>query len=51
MSAIPNFPANQIAPGRALPADLVDDLQRVQKAAQKNHFHSRSRPTHRQRGE
>ncbi len=35
MSAIPNFPANQIAPGRALPADLVDDLQRVQKAAQR----------------
>lgn len=35
MSAIPNFPASQIVPGRALPADLVEDLQRVQKAAQR----------------
>jgi len=35
MSAIPNLPTNQIVPGRALPADLVEDLQRVQKAAQR----------------
>jgi len=33
MAAIPNFLGNE-PPARALPADLVDDLQRVQKAAQ-----------------
>jgi len=35
MSTIPSFAGNELPPVRALPADLVDDLQRVQKAAQK----------------
>jgi sigma-B regulation protein RsbU (phosphoserine phosphatase) len=40
MATAPNVPFNEIdpreiAPGRALPADLVEDLQRVQKAAQR----------------
>jgi sigma-B regulation protein RsbU (phosphoserine phosphatase) len=33
MAAIPNFPNFEVA--RSLPADVVDDLQRVQKAAQR----------------
>src|SRR6202790_2010460 len=35
MAATPNAPFNEIPPVRALPADLIEDLQRVQKAAQK----------------
>jgi sigma-B regulation protein RsbU (phosphoserine phosphatase) len=35
MSTIPNAAVNEILPVRALPADLVEDLQRVQKAAQR----------------
>jgi sigma-B regulation protein RsbU (phosphoserine phosphatase) len=35
MATIPNAAGNQILPVRALPADFVDDLQRVQKAAQR----------------
>ena len=35
MGTIPNAAVNEIHPTRALPLDLVDDLQRVQKAAQR----------------
>jgi phosphoserine phosphatase RsbU/P len=35
MATTPNAPFNEIVPARALPADLVEDLQRVQKAAQR----------------
>ena len=35
MATIPNASSNEILPARVLPADLVDDLQRVQKAAQR----------------
>jgi len=35
MATTPNAPYNEIVPARALPADLVEDLQRVQKAAQR----------------
>jgi phosphoserine phosphatase RsbU/P len=35
MATIPNAAGNQVVPVRALPADFVDDLQRVQKAAQR----------------
>jgi sigma-B regulation protein RsbU (phosphoserine phosphatase) len=35
MATIPNAAGNQTLPLRALPADFVDDLQRVQKAAQR----------------
>ena len=35
MATIPSAAGNEILPVRALPADLVEDLQRVQKAAQK----------------
>jgi phosphoserine phosphatase RsbU/P len=35
MATTPNAPFNEIHPGRPLPADLVEDLQRVQKAAQR----------------
>ncbi len=35
MGTIPNAAINEIHPTRALPVDLVDDLQRVQKAAQR----------------
>ena len=35
MGTIPNAAVNEIHPARALPVDLVDDLQRVQKAAQR----------------
>ncbi len=35
MATTPNVPFSEIVPARALPADLVEDLQRVQKAAQK----------------
>ncbi len=35
MATIPNAAGNQILPVRTLPADFVDDLQRVQKAAQR----------------
>ena len=35
MATAPNVPFNEIVPARALPAELVEDLQRVQKAAQK----------------
>jgi sigma-B regulation protein RsbU (phosphoserine phosphatase) len=35
MATIPNAASTQVLPVRALPADLVDDLQRVQKAAQR----------------
>jgi sigma-B regulation protein RsbU (phosphoserine phosphatase) len=35
MATTPNAPFNEIVSARALPADLVDDLQRVQKAAQR----------------
>src|SRR5947207_6916085 len=34
-SVVPNISAKQIAPVRVLPSDFVDDLQRVQKAAQR----------------
>lgn len=33
MAAIPNVLGNEAPPARALPADLIDDLQRVQKTA------------------
>jgi sigma-B regulation protein RsbU (phosphoserine phosphatase) len=35
MATIPSAAENEFAPARALPADLVEDLQRVQKAAQR----------------
>jgi sigma-B regulation protein RsbU (phosphoserine phosphatase) len=35
MATTPNAPFNEVVPVRALPADLVEDLQRVQKAAQR----------------
>jgi len=35
MATIPNAASNQVVPVRAVPADFVDDLQRVQKAAQR----------------
>ena len=35
MATIPNAAGNEILAVRALPADLVEDLQRVQKAAQR----------------
>jgi phosphoserine phosphatase RsbU/P len=35
MATIPNAAGNLVLPVRALPADFVDDLQRVQKAAQR----------------
>lgn len=35
MATIPNAASNQVVAARALPADFVDDLQRVQKAAQR----------------
>ena len=35
MATTPNAPYNEILPVRILPADLVEDLQRVQKAAQR----------------
>jgi len=35
MATIPNAASNQVVPVRALPTDFVDDLQRVQKAAQR----------------
>src|SRR6202049_4605519 len=35
MATTPNAPFNELVPARALPADLVEDLQRVQKAAQR----------------
>jgi sigma-B regulation protein RsbU (phosphoserine phosphatase) len=35
MATTPNAPFNEIVPVRAVPADLVEDLQRVQKAAQR----------------
>jgi sigma-B regulation protein RsbU (phosphoserine phosphatase) len=35
MATIPNAASNQVVPVRALPSDFVDDLQRVQKAAQR----------------
>jgi phosphoserine phosphatase RsbU/P len=35
MATTPNAPFNQTAPVRTLPSDLVEDLQRVQKAAQR----------------
>jgi hypothetical protein len=35
MAATPNAPFNEIPPVRAVPADLIEDLQRVQKAAQR----------------
>ena len=35
MAATPNAPFNEVVAGRALPADVVEDLQRVQKAAQR----------------
>jgi phosphoserine phosphatase RsbU/P len=35
MATTPNAPFNEIVTVRTLPADLVDDLQRVQKAAQR----------------
>ncbi len=35
MSAALHVPFNEVTAGRALPADLVEDLQRVQKAAQR----------------
>lgn len=34
MSAIPSIPANETPATRAVPVDLIEDLQRVQKAAQ-----------------
>ena len=35
MATTPNAPFNEFPLARALPADLVEDLQRVQKAAQR----------------
>lgn len=35
MAATPNTSFNEVVAGRALPVDLVEDLQRVQKAAQR----------------
>ena len=35
MAATPNVPFNEVVAGRALPVDLIEDLQRVQKAAQR----------------
>ncbi|HET7893448.1 MAG TPA: GAF domain-containing SpoIIE family protein phosphatase [Candidatus Sulfotelmatobacter sp.] len=35
MAATPNAPFNEVVAGRPLPVDLVEDLQRVQKAAQR----------------
>jgi sigma-B regulation protein RsbU (phosphoserine phosphatase) len=35
MATTPNAPFHEVLPGRALPEDLVEDLQRVQKAAQR----------------
>ena len=35
MAATPNAPFNEVVPARALPVDVVEDLQRVQKAAQR----------------
>jgi sigma-B regulation protein RsbU (phosphoserine phosphatase) len=35
MATIPNAASNQVVPARPLPADFVDDLQRVQKTAQR----------------
>ncbi len=35
MATTPNAPFQEVLPGRALPEDLVEDLQRVQKAAQR----------------
>src|SRR6202171_334168 len=35
MTTTPNAPFNETVPVRTLPADLVEDLQRVQKAAQR----------------
>ncbi|HEX4783276.1 MAG TPA: GAF domain-containing SpoIIE family protein phosphatase [Candidatus Sulfotelmatobacter sp.] len=35
MAATPNAPFNEVVAGRALPVDLIEDLQRVQKAAQR----------------
>ena len=35
MAATPNAPFNEVVPARALPLDVVEDLQRVQKAAQR----------------
>ena len=35
MATTPSVPFNEVVPVRALPADLVEDLQRVQKAAQR----------------
>ncbi len=35
MSTVPNVPYNEIVSGRVAPGDLIEDLQRVQKAAQR----------------
>ena len=35
MATVPNAAGNEIAPVRGIPADLIEDLQRVQKAAQR----------------
>ncbi|MGC1453344.1 MAG: GAF domain-containing SpoIIE family protein phosphatase [Candidatus Sulfotelmatobacter sp.] len=35
MAAVPSASGNEVLPARVLPLDLIDDLQRVQKAAQR----------------
>jgi sigma-B regulation protein RsbU (phosphoserine phosphatase) len=35
MATVPNTPYNETVPGRVTPVDLIEDLQRVQKAAQR----------------